>query len=499
MEMELENKKGSACREILHQIKQIQESAESVVPDVNEDVGRIASVQTAVYLKSKDVGAGCVTITGELCATILYITEQENAVNWLKLSRNFRMDFESADISPESLARIQLQVSNVEARILNPRKLSLLFEITGELSAYLTEDLSVETLLPTEKSHGLQWKVETLDSMLPKAVCEKTMAIHEQFSFPQGKPKPSQLIAHNAAIRMTDTQLVGSKLIVKGTAEISLVYRTEECSYPVCTAFSTPFSQLVDVGIEELVHSSIHAELSSAYFELAENISGDAVLDAELHVVLQLLCCQKQQVVYLADAFSNRMPVLLQERRCRLTDFAAPVTEMLSIDQRMELPEDCEDVLCIFTRLSQCAVNPDSMRASVVLDVLYRSREGSFAVHHRSLNAEKLCPGEGLRLLDCSIRENKMRPDGLSLLVQLELEFIAQKQEAVEYIDFTSLRLCEDEAYDISSLPSLRFVRREERSLWELAKCCHSSREKILACNGEEESWGSFLLIPKEC
>ena len=75
MEISFENRVMSMYREIARQTRRIQETAESVVPDTNDDIGRIASVQTAVLLKSKDVTSRGVMVTGELTAAMIYITE----------------------------------------------------------------------------------------------------------------------------------------------------------------------------------------------------------------------------------------------------------------------------------------------------------------------------------------------------------------------------------------------------------------------------------------
>ena len=52
MEIKFENKNVSMYREISRQTKKVQESAESVVPDTDDDIGRIATVQSYVMLKA---------------------------------------------------------------------------------------------------------------------------------------------------------------------------------------------------------------------------------------------------------------------------------------------------------------------------------------------------------------------------------------------------------------------------------------------------------------
>ena len=498
MEIVLENKKRGCYREILHQIRHIQESTESVVPDVSDDIGKIASVQASVFLKSKDVSSNCVRIGGEAVASVLYITEKEDAVSCVRLSKNFRMEFESGEMDAAAIAQIALQISNVEARVLNPRKISLIFEISGELSAYLADELVIDTLTDSENEAGMHWKRESLEATRLSGVCEKTLAIHEQYSFPEGKAKPVQLVSQRAALQITDTQQVGSKLIVKGNTNLSVCYLAEGLPYPICTEFSSPFSQLVDLGTEEQESCGVRAELTSCYYDLVETIGGGWALDAELHALIQLVSCQSQKISYLSDVYSNRMPAEPEYRRCRIACITPRCFERHPLEERIPLPEDCEDVLCVLSGLYQAAVCPGKLSAVLLVDVIYRNTEGKLACMRRSISGEKDYPDEGLRLTDCRLSLLDARPEGKTLQVQAELEFCLQKNSYTDYGSLCSLKLLEEQPYIPSELPSLTLVRVEQQDLWELARSYHSSTEKILACNGDEWEKLPYVLIPRE-
>ena len=84
MEIKIENKTIRSFREISRQIKKIQETAETVVPDTNDDIGKIVSTNTELYLKSKEVSGRSVLIGGEAEISVLYITEGESAVSFLR-------------------------------------------------------------------------------------------------------------------------------------------------------------------------------------------------------------------------------------------------------------------------------------------------------------------------------------------------------------------------------------------------------------------------------
>ena len=129
MKISFENKMLNCYKDIYHQIKYVQETCENVVPDVNDDIGKIASVQSTVHLKSKDLTGRGVLISGEAIASVIYVTESEKNVSFVRLSKQFSLEYEIPGMSSDVLAQIRLDIQNTEARIINPRKLSVTFEI----------------------------------------------------------------------------------------------------------------------------------------------------------------------------------------------------------------------------------------------------------------------------------------------------------------------------------------------------------------------------------
>lgn len=162
----------------------MQESAESVVPDTDDDIGRIATVQSYVMLKSKDITSRGVLISGEAVASLLCITESQESMSFVRLSKSFSVEYEVPDIESDAAAQIKLSILSTEARVINPRKVSVTFEISGELSCYKQESISIESRLPENACRGLHARYESAELMFTDAVCEKTFAVNEQFSFP---------------------------------------------------------------------------------------------------------------------------------------------------------------------------------------------------------------------------------------------------------------------------------------------------------------------------
>ena len=75
MELCFEKKSTNIFAGRLHMVKSSAETVEAVVPDTNDDIARVASLQTMLLLKGKDISAHGITVTGEARAWLLYITE----------------------------------------------------------------------------------------------------------------------------------------------------------------------------------------------------------------------------------------------------------------------------------------------------------------------------------------------------------------------------------------------------------------------------------------
>ena len=351
MEIIFENKTAFTYKDLCYKIQCVRDSVDSVVPDVNEDIGRVASVQHCILLKSKDITERGVSIGGEIKLCALYITENEDKVSALNLSKTFNIDFDVPEISADAVAQIKLNLNNIESRIINPRKLAVNYEICGLLSVYTPEECDIESVVPEKDSTLLKQKTETVEIDLPCAVCEKSLIINEQHVLSSIKTNPVRLISADAKLVCGECQHVGTKLIVKGTAYITVTYITENENYPLITEFSANFSQILDTGVENIVHCAVRPELNNLYYELKETINGEYAVDIELHAVLQAACYKTQCLKYISDAYSNKMPLKINSLKCFKTGNSRLQYEKINIDEKLSVSHDCQDILCVLPSL----------------------------------------------------------------------------------------------------------------------------------------------------
>ena len=221
--------------------------------------------------------------------------------------------------------------------------------------------------------------------MFTDAVCEKTFAVNEQFSFPGGKPKPSRLVSSRAEFVVSDSQLIGTKVIVKGSAELAVCYLSDEVNYPVRTEFCTPFSQIIiDIGEECMDSCCTSIELTGAYFDIIDTVNGDKGARRGASCCDAAVCRSRKRMTYIADAYSNLMPAECRRQSCRY-DAGREVQKLkLAADERISIVEDCADVLSAFVSVAHISQEQTKISAAVNVDVVYRSSQGQLAAVRRA-------------------------------------------------------------------------------------------------------------------
>ena len=498
MEINLTHKTQSGFRDYADLEKRVQVSAESVVPDVNEDIGRIASVQTQLYLKSKDLTTRGVTVTGEMENVLLYITENENTVSFLRLHRDFSLDFDLGEDPAELEAQIRLSVSNTEARVLNPRKVAVTVEILGRLCCYCREELPVETSLPEEGKTLLHCRESGREITLINGVCEKSFVVNEQYLIPEGKPLPEQIVSHHAAFAVENLQQVGSRVVIKGVMNLEVTYLPQELTYPATLHFSSPFFYFVDTGAEECEGASAFVTVTSDYYDLVDTISGEKALDAEVHAVLQLVSRCRRELRWISDAYSNRYLVTCKKETVELAESAGVKSLRLNGEETVSIAEDCEKLLWVYPAMAQTQRREDGITAVIGLDVIYARLSGEISSVRRQMELSGEKPEQVLRICSSRLLNTNFRQEGNDLRCRLSVELETQllSKENVERIH--SVTVEEENAYSQDSLPALILVRAYGEELWNLAKCYHSSEEAILHANDPMPPEGGLLLIPRE-
>lgn len=496
MELCFEKKSTNIFAGRLHMVKSSAETVEAVVPDTNDDIARVASLQTMLLLKGKDISARGITVTGEARAWLLYITEG-GAVQSVQLAREFSIEYESDAVLDEKLTHVALSVNAAETRVLNPRKVAVTFEICGELWAYSREELCVSANAGDTPCR-VYAKQERCSATPVIAVTEKTFVLTEQFAFADSKPQPAALLSQNVEYELAEINVISGRAVVKGNVRLKLCYASDGADYPVTAEFSSPFSQLIDVPDTDTSGCAARVEINGAYLNIIDTINGTKAVDVELHCLTELVCFGREEVQYISDMYCNTAALTPRMGKLSIPSDCELRRVSLSFSESIEAPEDCADVLAAFTQICRCAVSGATLSAQCLADIIYRSESGGISVMKRTFSLEGDCPEGVSSVLNVRVADTKLYPAAGSISVALNVEAVCLCAGSREVDAVLSAELSDETETDCAAYPSVTLVRMEGESLWQLAKSYHSSEEAIIGLNGADCSEnGALLLIPK--
>lgn len=490
MELQLKESTVQVCQDLARLTKSAQITMESVVPDTKDDIGRILSVRPEIYLKSKEIRSRSATVGGEAVLSVLYINEAETAVSYFSLSQSFVLEYELPLAEENDLVQLQLSISNLQSRVLNPRKVSVDLEILGELTASREGSFVISQTLQDD-AWPVHLQTEESDVSLLAAVCEKSFSVNEQLQFPDDAPKPRELISKETVYRVAEREAVGSRLLVKGEAVLQLNYLAEDSELPQRRMLRFPFSQLIDLGACEAESAEVWVTPTSDYINLIDAIDGRKLLDLELHALAQVRARKNQRICYVTDAYSNLMPSSCDSSEELLTEKTAECRIELSAQETIELPEEFQELLAVYPTLGSAT----AAQGSLSLDLLCRSTDGKLFPMRRNLTLTPAMDYGELSMSACLLSECSCRQEDRRLLVQIRAEGEGEALQKMQSRRIVSIQLDEERAFRTADFPTLTAVWAETESVWELAKLYHSSPEAIRSMNGD--CTGNPIFIPK--
>ena len=483
---------------VFSQTFSLLEGQECVVSDTLPDVASILCSSAAPLIRSKDLSEGRVRLEANVPARITCLGE-DGALFCIDVNIPFYLSAQEEGLNEDCACVVSLTLRQLDARMLNPRKLSVRAELQVQIECFLSGGFEMEAATEAceAQMHTLERGAEVSTIC---AVTEKTFVLTDEYTLPDQQSAAAEILAQSAIVRTQEIKTVGSKVIASGLVESELLYRSEEGD--VCAAaFQTAFSQIIEADCET-DDASIELKnlLSGMYYEI---IPGTEMrqLGMELHLVAQAVVWQKQSVSYLADAYSNAFPLQLhREQRC-FSQILRDCTLRENGRASIETPEPVMGVISCRARTLSADVDGNSIICRFRVALCYRSEEKFCSIERicsHTFSVDEL--GDDLRVSDVCISDVSTVPAENGAEVRFAAELRVRVMSQLELDCISGIEWDENAGVNTDALPTLVLLRADSReNLWQLAKDNCSTVEAICAANGLEdgENWERLLMIPK--
>ncbi|MDR1064981.1 MAG: DUF3794 domain-containing protein, partial [Oscillospiraceae bacterium] len=490
MEISMTREKLRFAERVLRETRAAEETAEVIVPDALPDILRIVGADAELTVRSKDTTDGRVLVSGAAAVSVIYIPDGGGGARRVNAELPFTVSAENPRITPECRVTARVEPRSVSASALNPRKLSVRAAVFAEISCYLDTQLEI----PAGVSPGNENIAELLycedEVNLHVDILEKTFTVNDEYQIPASQPPVGELLKSNVALAPGDARVVGSKLIFKGAAYVSLLYAPPDGSDIVPCAFETEFSQIL-----ELENAGADSEfeliplLTSARID-AGNTPGAETrrVAAEIRVAAQCVARSKRTIRFIRDAYCSKYALEMSVTPLSFENSLG--SRAVNAILRGTLPApDASRVICVSARPGAPASAREndalSLACPVEVEALYIASDGSARRAEGSFELGASVPGVTGSLwsvrAECSRDVYGAAADN-SIELRIPVDIRVDETEKREYNAISALSADEDSPIDLAALPSLVISRVSAGdSLWSLAKRHRSTRELILS------------------
>ena len=486
MEISLKRKEISIFREVCSTEQVFEQSCEIVVPDTKEDIAIVLLSDAAYKLRSKDIEDGKVKLKIDLEYKCAFVPESGVGIQTLNSGQTLEYELAAEGSSSENSVVCEIKIVSIETKVLNPRKIMIRIKLHIRQCCYEENNL-VWYEKPEEAENNVFFKTEEQNALIISYVDEKTFSLDNEFEM-AGLTDSTEIISAKAKYFADSSDAVGSKLIVKGHAEVEILYITEGKLEHALR--STAFSQLFELPERDTMPNITASILPTGdFYEL-----NGGMLCCELHAVMQIVCRENKKFSFVSDAYACRATSEVQyENNAVCTGISnTETTESVRLSGNAGEEVSMIEYSSVNTGLPE--KNDTEIKLPIYADVVYSNKDGAVGAC-RIKGAVKLPYSGGT--VYAALLSSRLSSNGDEVILNADIKLTEEFSENAEMSSVSAVVIEKDETE--GSCPSLYICRMGE-DIWELAKKYGSDPELIVSMNGiggDSFETGRLIMIPK--
>ena len=501
MELAFEQKQRSCLHRTAHLSLAQEQTQELIIPDSMPDASRTLICCAEPEVQSKTNREGSLLVTGTLRTCCLY-ADEAGGLQLLTSELPFTVKLECAELREDTQTLVRCCVRSADSRLINSRKVLLRVSVLVQADGYEPQTQSMSVL--KDPPACLQLKTQTYETNAPVELSERAFQVSEELNLPDGRPQIARLVSCSLTPVVQEQGLVGSKAVLKGTANLQITYLDNENALRTLS-FSVPFSQYCqmegDYDQDETLESVLL--VTGVQLEPVDTETGQKLLFGA-GILAQCTVIQPQTLTLCEDAYSTRgdFQPQWQEQEYSMRLDAQTLREPI----RPSFPAQASAVL-------DCRVYPDTMalertadgvivHVPLRADTVYTDADG--AVQSESFRTEVSC--KTALDEDCACEAVfQLQPEGYAAAgsgaVELRYDAVFQLQSFAKQ----KLQNLVGGTLDLTRQPRAErasvVIRRTgaQQPLWDLAKRYKTTAQAIQTANHltqPEADAGQLLLIP---
>lgn len=499
MELVFQEQQMQYLEQLFHETLTQEQTVELVVPDSEADINRVVDSFGTMLVREKTTAPGSASFTGGVKAGVLYVPEGETNPKLMEayLPITVRKDLES--ITQECRVQWDCSVKEVDARMLNGRKVLLRVGVSCRVAAFAPSQLCLYDMEQPPKTLCLHRTNVPMTLTLDTG--EKMVSINDEINLPEQSEPIDRVLKVLFRMEQGENKIVGNKALFKGTVHLHTLYRGADGSlYPFDGEL--PFSQYIELSQDwDEQEMQVQLALANAEVEPDGQMECRRLLVA-INLVAQCVVLGKRNVCYLSDAYDLEQELDAQWQSTRVLGRLDSQQFRDTLTGTMPVPANrVLDVWAYAQDVMQQRNGEElNLQYGATCNVLYYDETGILQGKIVRLNQTQtitLASSASCKPM-CSIESPVSCQGGAQPLLRCQMclsadSFAQQELRAIVGGSLQPSRWSEER-------PSLILRRvQPEESLWSIAKSNRTTVQRLMEANElstDVPPEGQMLLIP---
>ena len=479
MELQFHKTEYPYLRNILSQSQTQEQTLEIKLSDGMPEIGRVLLSWGQPVLRSKEWRNDGAQVTGGVMAWVLYQPEDGSMPRTVEGWIPFQLRWDFPADQQDGLLIVQPALRHIEARCISARKLMLRADIAAKLQALRPDAL--ELSVPTDVPEQVQVLKKAYSVQMVTEAGEKAFLIDEDLQPPEDM---EQILYYTLQPSIHDHKVIADKVVFRGTAQLHALYISTDGRISVWEQ-DMPFSQFAELDRE---YTQAAAKVIPVVTSVEMDKADQSGVRLKASLTGQYVVNSEKDLELIEDAYCPGKKTCIQTNTVML-----PVYQETALQQTTAQASVEGDVLDVNFLPGVPCTKGQNADLSGRFQVLYRDEEGSLQGDTMRWAAE--LPLSATDVSGLSL-EGQGRPQIITNMARAELLLEVECENSEEKKIVTGLT-AEDMPEDLNR-PSLILRRMGTDSLWEIARECDSTVDRIMEANGLQElpPKDKMLLIP---
>ena len=472
---------------VLYKRKTIEITGDIIVPDIKPDVISIINTNGNSYICKKEISNGKIRFDGNLDAHIIYLSET-GETRCISSTLSFLETIEDENIKEDMKLNYELKMINIETKILNERKISVLAKLEILCSFKETKEVEViNNIDELENIEKLEDKVNIknfLNANISKSSLKESLKIPDEDEL-------AEILKVDVNVENIENKISYNKILAKAEAEVRIMYLTENNNIKLITE-KFPIMSFIDMeNVKE--ENNCNTEYKIKNMLITPNSKEQHSILVQIEFEVECEVYEIKQINIIKDMYGTKKDISYKQNNMLVNVVKEKNhTEKIQIEEKVFVEDICKivdiDFGVIITNKNELN-NIVNYEGHVKANILYEV-ENKQGLCEKQVKIPFIIKRNNLEEIKLNIIKKEYTLTNENVNINLEIEIIEIKENCEEINLINEINITEKEEENEFSM-IVYFVKQED-TLWDVCKKFKVSQSQICEYNNIE----NLKLIP---